>query len=196
MSRGFMSGGAAGGKKGGSSGKKFGSSLSGNRPQTREELMNPNHGAPQTKSYGDMLDDLIDEKMFSGNPNQNKFSLHGTQPLEEREMTKGMKAAMEMAKQQRAKKRGKSRGKGIQIIPKSFGMGPDGGRIDKEGRIMNAQGQVMLKVDPQTGIITDNMGMKVGKYNAHSMVNETKIENLIKKYSAQRAKTNPFAAKE
>lgn len=196
MSRGFMSGGGTGGKKNGGSGKKFGSSLSGNRPQTREDLMNPNSHAPKTKSYGDMLDDLIDEKMFSDNPNKHKFSLSGTQAQEDREMTKGMKAAMEMAKQQRAKKRKKSRGKGVDIIAKSFGMGPDGGRIDKEGRIMNAQGQVMLKVDPNTGIITDNMGMKVGKYNAHSMVNETKIENLIKKYSAQKATTNPFAAKE
>ncbi len=196
MSRGFMSGGGGGGKKSGGSGKsKLGSMLDGNRNQSREEMIK-GKSSHQTKNYSDMLEDLIDEKMFSSNPNKHKFTLSGTQAQEEREMTKGMKAAMEMAKQQRMKKRKKSRGNGIEIIAKSFGMGPDGGRVDKEGRIMNAQGQIMLRIDQQTGIITDNMGMKVGKYNAHSMVNETKIEKLIQKYSAQKAKGNPFAAKE
>lgn len=197
MSRGFMSGGGSGGKKRGGSdkAKKLASLMRATRNQSRSEMIQgkSSHGM---KDYNEMLEDLIDEKMFSGNPNKYKFTLSGTEPQEEREMSKGMKAAMEMAQMQRMKKRNKQRSAKVEIIPKSFGMGADGGRVTKDGKIMNNAGQVLLSIDPKTGIITDNFGLKVGKYNAHSAICDTKIEKLIQKYSATKNKFNPFAGKE
>ena len=196
MSRGFISGGGDGGKKSGAGAKsKFGKLLGSTRVQTREEMIKgkSSHG---TRDYSEMLEDLIDEKMFSGNPNKYKFTLAGTEAQEDREMTKGMKAAMEMAMMQRAKKRNKERGAKIEIIPKSFGMGAEGGRLTKEGKVMNNAGQILLSIDPKTGIITDGFGLKVGKYSPNSAVCDTKIEKLIQKYTRQKSKFNPFAAKE
>ena len=120
----------------------------------------------------------------------------GTAAQEEREMTKGMKAAMEMAQQARMKKRNQQRSAKVEIIPKSFGSGPDGGRITKDGKIMNNMGVVVMHINPKTGIITDGLGLKVCKYNPSSSVCENKIEKLVQKYSAQKNKFNPFAPKE
>jgi len=197
MSRGFMSSSGGGSKRGGGSDKstKFAKMMSAGRNQTRSEMIKDrsSHG---TKDYSEMLEDLIDEKIFSSNPNKYKFTLAGTEAQEEREMSKGMKAAMEMAMMQRAKKRNKDRSAKVEIIPKSFGMGADGGRLDKNGKIMNNAGQILLSIDPKTGIITDNMGLKVGKYNPNSSVCDNKIEKLVQKYSAQKSRMNPFAPKQ
>lgn len=194
MSRGFLVGGGGSKKSGGNSGKKNAASLLAARGMSREEML---RGANKVekKDYQDMLDDLLDEKMMSSNPNKYSFSMHGTPPQEEREMSKGMKVAMELMMQKRLKKRAKIKGQAVEIVPKSYGMGADGGRVDSAGRIMNNAGQILLRIDPKTGIISDNMGMKVGKYNPNSMVSDTKIQNLIKKYTQKTSTFNPFAPK-
>ena len=162
---------------------------------SREDMIR-DKSSHSIKSHEEMLEDLIDEKML--NPgNKPGFHLPGTKPQEEREMSKGMKAALELAQQQKMKKKkGKFGKKGMQIKPQSFGMGADGGRITAEGVIMSNDGKILFRVDKETGKISDNMGKIVGKYKAGSIVNDTKIENLIKNATKTSGVFNPFAPKE
>lgn len=195
MSRGFF------GKSGG--GKKTSSSMSrGNSRLTRmlqdgssldrDKIVDGIKNVRQ-KDHRDMLQDLIDEKMFSAAKPRGGSTLSGVKAAEEREMSKGMKQALASMMQKKMKKR-KGQGK-VVIKPKSFGMGESGGRITESGTIMNNAGQILMRIDPETGIITDGFGLKVGKYNPNSAVCDTKIEKLIAKYTKAKSTLNPFAPK-
>lgn len=197
MSRRFLGG---GGKKKGGSGSGNSTidkmrKLSAFSSGSTKDMIADKQGS-KMKSHEELFEDMMDEKMFNPGGDKGKFHLPGTKPPEEREMTKGQKMAAEMAYSKKMKKRMKMRAKKIDIAPKSFGDGPDGGRITKDGRVMNNQGRVLFKVDSSTGVMMDNLGRKVGKYNPKSMVNDSRMERLIKKYSQDTSVFNPFAPKE
>lgn len=195
MSRQFLGGGGGKNNNRGKTGKGvIGQMVSGKRRRSQKEMI-AEKTAHHVKDYNEMIEDLIDEKMFSTDPRKNSFHLPGTQAPEERKLTKGYLAAMEQAKQKRAKQRMKVRDKKVEITPKTFGDGEHGGRIDKKGRVINNQGKVLFQVDPKTGIITAGLGLKVGKYKAGSLVADHKMEKLIAKHSKGANVFNPFAAK-
>ena len=199
MSRGFLGG---GGKKGGGKKNSRGADMIARMQRlstfasgSKKDIMESKQ-SHKMKSSSEILDDMLDEKMFNPGHKKGGFHLPGTKPPEEREMTKGQKMAAEMAYAKKMKKRMKLRAAKVEIQPKSFGDGPHGGRIAKDGKIMNNQGRVLFRVDPNTGIISDNFGKRVGKYNPKSLSLDFKIEGLIKRYSQQADVTNPFAPKE
>ncbi|PIR31893.1 MAG: hypothetical protein COV36_06330 [Alphaproteobacteria bacterium CG11_big_fil_rev_8_21_14_0_20_44_7] len=193
MSRGFFGG---GGKKGGSrSGKKSGTNVFSRRGATRKEMIQ-DKSSHSVKDYSEMLEDLLDEKLMSEDPRKYNFHMPGTQAPEKREMTKGQKAAMELIKQKRMKKRTKKREQKVEVIPKAFGDGPTGGRIDKKGNIMDNKGRILFRINLSTGVITNNTGMKVGKYKPNSLVCDTKIQKMIERQSKASDVFNPFAPKE
>ena len=114
---------------------------------------------------------------------------------QEKEITKGREQAIEHYKMKRMKARLKVRDQRVEVVPK-FYMGMHGGRVAKDGKIMNAKGQIVMNINLNTGVITNRFGMKVGKYNPHSSTNDFKIQRLIDKYSHHLDNPNPFAAKE
>ena len=194
MSRGFFGGKMGGGGTGSGRGKnefrekfeKMMQQYSTKRQSTRGELVRDK--SRQVKDFKETLEEMMDERMF--NPKKlNQFTLAGTAQAEEKELTKGQKAAMEHAMQKRAKMRMKEREQKVDVIPKSY-TNKYGGWIDKKGKIRNGKGDIVMEVNLKTGVITNKMGLKVGKYNPHSMSNDFKISRLIDKYSSKR--TNPF----
>jgi hypothetical protein len=199
MSRGFFGGptgkGGLGSKKGKSEFReKFDKMMrqySQKRRSSVKELVRDK--TQQVKNYKEMLEDMMDEKMFSPK-NLNTFSLPGTVPSEQKEMTKGQKAAMELAMQKRAKERMKKREMKVDVIPKQY-TGRSGGWIDKKGKIRNKHGMIVMEVDLDTGVITNRMGLKVGKYTPHSATCDFKIQRLIDQYTKAHKNTNPFAMK-
>ena len=191
MSRGFFGGGGLGGGKNPFAPKKSNSNsmFSRKRKRSMQEMMDEK-ASHKVKSHKDMVEDLIDERMFSLDKKNMGFALPGTQGNEDnRKFSKGYLQAMEFAKQKRMKQKMKRRDNGVKIQPKAL----SGGRIDSSGRILNDKGQVVMKINPETGVITDSMGMKLGKYKpfAHGM--DGKLEKLIEKYTKRTVGINIFS---
>ena len=199
MSRGFLGGSTGNGGLGGKKNKsefrtKFDKMMrqySNKRKSTVNELVRDK--TQQVKNYKEMLEDMMDEKMFSPKKSMG-MSLPGTVPTEQKEQTKGQKMAMELAMQKRAKERMKKREMKVDVVPKHY-TGRAGGWIDKKGKIRNKNGLIVMEVNLDTGVITDRMGMKVGKYTANSMNCDFKIQRLIDKYTKAQKNFNPFAMK-
>jgi len=200
MSRGFFGGGGSGGNdkrpgaaKNDLTKKKSMMSVlavSRKRKRTMNELV-AERTSSKVKNYKDMVDDLIDDKMSStGRPQY--FMLPGTQQSEEKEMTKGRKMALEHFKMKRMQQRMKVRDQRVEVTPKHY-MGIHGGWIDKKGKIRNEHGHIVMEVNLNTGVITNRLGLKVGKYNPASQSNDFKIQRLIDKYTKAHSTINPFA---
>ena len=88
MSRGFFSGGSKKGKNKPNKGM-MGKIVSKNRDKTLKQKVEEKV-THQVKDYKEMVEDLIDEKMFSTDPRKSHFQMKGTKPPEEREMTKAL----------------------------------------------------------------------------------------------------------
>ena len=152
-----------------------------------------NEKTQQVKNYKEMIEDLMDEKMFD--PKKMKgFHLPGTIAPEQKEMTKGQKAAMEFMMQKRAKERMRKREQKVDVIPKQYN-GRAGGWIDKKGKIRNKFGVIVMEVNLETGVVTNRMGLKVAKYNPHSATCDFKIQRLIDQYTKDQKTFNPFGMK-
>ncbi len=197
MSRGFFGGPSGGGSGFGSKRKKnefrekFDKMIKShqrNYKSTMDELVREK--TRQLTDYKEMIEDLMDEKMFNGGIGPS-FHLPGTVAPEKKEMTKGQKMAMELAMQKRAKERAKIRDQRVEVVPKQY-TGRAGGWIDKTGKIRNKFGVIVMEVNLDTGAITNRMGMKVGKYNPKSMSCDYKIQRLIDQYTRDAKKMNPF----
>lgn len=193
MSRKFLSSGRKkSGKKSGSMGNLGKLLRSGDMSKT--QMINEKN-SHSIKSHSEMLEDLLDEKLFNTDPRKNAFHLPGTKKPEERQMTKGMKAAIEAAQMGRLKKRQKAnKRKGLEIKAQAIGgFGKEGGRVTADGKIMSNDGKVLFKINTQTGKITDGFGIAVGKYKPGSVTNEVRMERLLQSAMKKQNKFNPFA---
>lgn len=204
MSRGFFGNGSGGGdskrpgaaKSDPTKKKSMMSSLnfSRKRQKTLNELVRE-RTTTKVKDYNEMVEDLLDAKMTS-TERPRQFSLPGAAPPEQKEISKGRKAAIEHFKMKRMKQRMKVRDQRVEVIPKLYS-GPQGGWIDKKGRIRNAHGVIVMEVNTKNGVITNRLGLKVGKYNPHSMTCDFKIQRLIQRYDAHHTThMNLFAGKD
>jgi len=119
--------------------------------------------------------------MYGVNKKNYGFTLPGTEENETKH-SKGYIDAVELAKGRNLQKKIKQRDNAIKIKARNFS-GEFGGRIDSKGRVMNNKGRIVLTVDPDTGIIKNNMGTNVGRYNPRAHNCEFKMERLIDKYS-------------
>jgi len=161
-----------------------------NRQKTQAELVRE-RSTVKLKEYSEMVEDLLDAKMTSKEKPRG-FNLPGSAPPEEKQITKGRETAIEHFKMKRMKQRMKVRDQRVEVIPKNY-TGPQGGWIDKKGRIRNSHGQIVMEVNTKNGVISNRFGMKVGKYNPHSQTNDFKIQRLIQRYTQhQHRHINPF----
>lgn len=197
MSRGFFGGGGGDGENSRPGQKKSMKNLmdfSTKRKKTQSEMIRDRttHKMP---SYEEMVEKLMDEKMTSTAKGSTFFHLPGTAAPEEREQSKGRDKAIEIYKMKLAKKRSKIRDAKVEVIPKNYS-GTGGGWIDKKGKIRNKNGLVVMEVNLTNGVISNHMGMKVGKYNPHSQSNDFKISRLIDKYTVAKGIFNPFGGKQ
>lgn len=162
------------------------------RNKTMNELVKERNTHKLT-DYKEMVEDMLDAKMTS-TERKRGFNLPGTAPAEEKVISKGRQAAIDHFKMQRAKQRMKVRDKKVEVIPKNY-MGAHGGWIDKKGKIRNHHGAIVMEVNLNTGVITNKLGLKVGKYNPNSYGNDFKIQRLIDRYTKQGEYQNPFGGK-
>ncbi len=200
MSRGFFSGSGGGDSKrpGSAKGdptkkKSLMTTLnySRKRQKTQNELIRE-RSSIQLKDYSEMVEDLLDAKM-SSTERPRQFNLPGSAPPEEKKISKGREAAIEHFKMKRMKLRMKVRDQRVEVIPKNY-PGAQGGWIDKNGRIRNRHGQIVMEVNLKNGVITNRLGLKVAKYNPHSMTCDFKIQRLLQRYEQhQHRHDNPFA---
>ena len=199
MSRGFFGGGGGGDSKRPGAAKADPTkkksmmnalNFSRKRQKTQNELIRE-RSSTKLKDYNEMVEDLLDAKMTSSErPRQ--FNLPGSAPPEEKQVTKGRLAAIEHFKMKRMKQRMKVRDQRVEVIPKNYN-GAQGGWIDKNGRIRNRHGQIVMEVNTKNGVITNRLGLKVGKYNPHSMTCDFKIQRLLLRYEQhQHRHDNPF----
>ena len=161
------------------------------RQKTQNELIRE-RTSTRVKDYSEIIEDLLDAKMTSSErPRQ--FNIPGSAPAEAKEITKGRQAAIDHFKMKRLKQRMKVRDQRVEVIPKNY-TGHQGGWIDKKGRIRNGHGQIVMEVNMKNGVITNRLGLRVGKYNPHSPSNDFKIQRLIQRYTQHQHKhENPFS---
>lgn len=183
MSRGFFGGNGGLGKGKNPFGPKAKDNsmmYSRKRKRSMQELIE-NKNTHKIKGHKEMLEDLIDERMFSlDKKNTMAPVLPGTEGNEDnRKYSKGYLQALELTKQKRMKQRMRKRDKAVKIQAKAL----TNGRIDGKGNILNNKGQIIAKIDPETGVIKDAMGMKLCKYKPFSHNMDGKIEKIIEKYT-------------
>lgn len=182
MSRGFFGGGGIGSSKNPFQKKAYNSGLMAGRKRRRhlQDLVEERI-THKVKTQKEILEEMIEDRMYSLDKKSYGFQIPGTEQ-EEVKHSKGYIDAVELAKSKNLKKKIKLRDNAVKITPKTFD-GEFGGRIDEKGRVVNKKGRLVLKVDPETGIIRNNMGTKVGKYNPRSFNCQFKMESLIARYS-------------
>lgn len=181
MSRGFFGSSGLGGGRNPFGPKKRDTSylFSRKRKRSMQEMIE-NKNSHKIKGHKEMLEDLIDDRMFSLDKKSMGFHLPGTQGNEDnKKYSKGYMQALEHAKQKRMKQRVKQRDKAVKVVAKPL----QNGRIDSKGRILNNKGQVVMQINLETGIIKDAMGMKICKYKPFSHNMDGKLERLIDKYT-------------
>ena len=185
MSRGFFGGGGLGSGRNpfAPKGKNPMAAFSRKRKKSMQELMEE-RSTHQVKSHKDMVSDLIDDRMFNPNKKNMSFKLPGTGSggdENENGRSKGYMSALKVAQQKRMKDKAKRNDKKVKIVPKAF----KGGKLDANGKITNSKGQVIATINPETGVIKDAMGMKVGKYKPFSFGSENKLERLVEKAASK-----------
>ncbi len=186
MSRGFFGSGGLG--KGRNpfapKGKDMSAQFSRKRKRSLQEMVESKN-THAVRSHKEMLSDLLDARMMNPGKSGMSFKLPGTGDGDDSGgRSKGYLAAMKVAQEKRMKAKAKRNDNKVKVVPKAFG-GEFGGKIDANGKITNGKGQVVATVNLETGIIKDNMGMKVGKYKPFAFGMDNKIEKIISKVSSK-----------
>lgn len=178
MARGFFGGGGTGDGKNPFQKKPFNSALLAGRKRRRDlhDLVEE-RTTHKLKSQKEILSDKLEEMMYGMNKKNYGFQLPGTEG-EEKTHSKGYMEAIEHAKRKSLKQKIKLREKKVKITPRAFD-GEAGGRIDAKGRVMDKKGRIVLTVDPETGVIKNNSGMKIGRYEPRSHNFQFKMERWI-----------------
>jgi hypothetical protein len=119
------------------------------------------------KTVAAKMDELKKKAMSGGS--KYKFSLPGTNPNEEKKLSKNMEAfiARAAAKQAREEEKKRQQEAQVKISPKGF-TGPYGGRIDAKGKIFGPGNKLLAKVNLKTGIVRSINGTRICKYNPKS----------------------------
>lgn len=138
------------------------------------------------KIFDKKLDELRMQAMKGGGGGKYKFTMPGTEESEEEEkpLSKRMeeflaRVARKKAKEEQQKQRERA---GVNIKAKSF-TGPQGGRIDRKGRIYGPNNTLLATVNLKTGQVRSKSGITLCKYKADSPITETKITQYIDQMS-------------
>lgn len=143
----------------------------------------------QKTDYKEMMEKRIAEykdKMMLEATSTGGFHLPGTDPNQSKELSEAAKAVIQQMAEKRAKKAAKKEAKKVQIRSRSVGNGKSTGHIDSNGRVFGLHNQMLFKIDPKTGAITNTMGMKVGKYNPNSSFSMFQLEKLLEKENGKK----------
>lgn len=98
----------------------------------------------------------------------------------QRGLSKNAKSALAMMAKRKAAKEYKKEQLRVVVSARSF---PRGGRIDIKGRVFSVQEHYILQVSNKDGAIRTMNGLKVGRYNPRSKLNDYKLSLLIDRYS-------------
>ena len=195
MARGGFTGGRSGG--GGSFGT-FGSVGGGDKRKNAKEMFikklrgesddNLSNDEKYKKMFEEKMDKMRAEAMKGARFN---VSLPGTSQEGERELSKSALAIIEQLAAKKAKAAAKKakKAKEIKIRACNFG-GLAGGRLDGKGRVFDADGKMVAKINTKTGFIQakGGMGGSIGKYTGSS-ASEFKIARFIENgYNAKKLK--------
>jgi len=141
---------------------------------------------------------ILREKMASMTSEINKSSRYGVMlpgtenSSQERKMSKTTEAFIQKMAEKKAKdeaKKIKQRRK-LDVVPKMYA-GPQGGKIDSEGRIWAPGNKVVAKVDFKTGYVVSAKGSKICKF-ANSSFCEFRIAQFIAKETANAKPFSPW----
>lgn len=137
-------------------------------------------GKPGKKDYQDIMEERMaeyKEQIAAEKKMQNLTgtSIPGTNAEQEIELSTTAQIMLEKLAAKKAKKEAKKAAQRAAMKPRNF----SNGSMDARGNVTDRSGRVVLKVDMKTGVIKNNMGIKVGKYVANSPFSAFKIERLL-----------------
>lgn len=200
--------GASGGRSGSSSSSSAGGKSSETKKSSLSRAMEGRKRYEELKSGGrhnpaqnneDRYKKILEEKLQAQKAALMTEKKHqaGMKPgskAPEREMSKSTQMALEMMAERAAKKEMKKQGmkeddKPVEIKSAYFG-GMNPGQLDRKGNLRNAEGKILMKIDPETGEMRTQgvFGRKIGVYDPKSMSCQHKISKLLAEDAAQKAK--------